>query len=241
MFDDDFLYSLPDDPEEALAEVYKTLKGKLDTMANEQATLSNSGHDIEGEQRSLLIKIAAFIAAHGIDLNISRQAPSDPDNFLIFFINSIEEIEFYVAKTSIERVSRNKTGITAVYVLQPALKLEIHHYLNSIREIISTSSLTDTKRTALSNKLNAFAAEVDRDRTKIEALAAAIVWTRKEIIKGAKGLEPIIEKMDKMFQSMSKATEFIRLPSRTEENKKLSGPTKRIEGPKHELDEEVPF
>jgi hypothetical protein len=240
MFDEDFLHSLPDDPDEALAKLFANLTSVLDEQRIEASEHRDSSFVLIEWQRSLLIKVFAFIAAHNIDLPLNREPPTNYEEFEFYYRQVISDIEYHIAKTSFERVARNKSGISAVYVLPAALKLEIHHYLKSVREIIAKAELTDLKRTALTNKLNAFASEVDRDKTRIEALASAIIWTRKELINGAQGLEPIVEKLDKMFQSMAKATEFARLPS-PDKKKQISGPPKRIEGPKQELDDEVPF
>lgn len=116
----------------------------------------------------------------------------------------------------------------------------MQHYITQLRKLIAETDMTETKREALVQKLNAFATEVDRNRTKIESLAAAMVWTRKEIEEGAKNLAPIIDKLTKMFDSMAKATEWIKLPS-SKDTKRIEAPPKRIEGPRQEFDDEVPF
>lgn len=241
MLDEDFLHSLPDDPDEALAELYKTLKAKLLSEHDYSLRMDiNTAFDLEDSRRTLLNIIFAFIEANRLPLVLDRNSPNDSDNFLIYFKSVVENVEFYIAKTSFERATQAKSGTSAIYVLSPELKAKIHRYLTSIRELIATSTLSDTKRSTLSKKLNAFGDEVDRDKTRVEALASAMIWTRKEIVAGAQELEPLAEKLGKMFDSFAKATEFLRLPSSSEQ-KQIPAPPKRIEGPKRDLDDEVPF
>lgn len=241
MLDEDFLNSLPDDADEALAVLYKLLKSQLaDEHDNSIQTNRESSFNLESAQRSLINVILAFTEAHALDLGVDRTIPWPTNDFTFYFHDATETIEHYIARTSFQRAAQNRNGTSGTYILSPELKSKIHKYLSSVRELIAASSLSDIKRTALSNKLNAFAKEVDREKTRIESLAAAMVWTRKELVEGAQGLEPIVEKMDKMFQSFAKATEFLRLPS-SNDQKQLPAPPKRIEGPKKDLDDEVPF
>ncbi len=241
MFDDDFLQSLPDDADEALATLFQKLSSDLARWRQDEAENQYSTFNLIEEQHGLLIRVFAFIDAHQIDLDLDREAPTGGEAFDIYYRHSISAIEYYIARTSFERSARRK--VVASYVLSPALRLEIQRHLEQIRVIIAEADLTENKRDALSKKLNAFSEEVDRDRTRIDALASAIVWTRKEIIAGAQGLEPIVEKLTKMLDSFAKATEFLRLPSG--EKKQLPAPPKRIEGLKRnfarDLDDEVPF
>lgn len=238
MFDDEFLYSLPNDPDEAFAVLYKALNSEI-TQLSDEAESFNQHLDVLGLQRALLTKLFAFIDAHSIDLNLERQLPGDPDSFANYFREVTGDVEYHIAKTSFERAARYKNGASAIYVLTPSLKMEIHHYITQIRDLIAGVELTDAKRAALVSKLNAFAAEVDRDKTRIESLAAAIIWTRREVVNGAKGLEPIIEKLERTFNAFAKATDWARLPS-PGDKKQLPPPPKRIEN-RREPDDEVPF
>lgn len=239
MFDDDFLHSLPSDADEGLAILFKMLTEDLERSRQEAAGNEYSTFDLMDAQQSLLVKVFAFIAAYNLDLPLNKEAPGNTEAYDFYYRDVISEIKFYIAKTSFERAAKFKSGTAGVYTLSPSLKLEMHHYIGQVRELIAHAQMSDIKRAALSAKLNAFALEVDRDRTRIESLAAAFVWTRKEVAEGAKDLEPIVEKLDKMFQSMAKATEWIKLPSPSDK-KQLPSPPKRIEH-KRELDDEVPF
>jgi hypothetical protein len=238
MLDDDLLESLPDDPDEAFGLLYKQLSKQLAQQRYEAEQDQYSAFDLTQTQHALLVKMFACIDAFDIKVELDRDAPYERQAFEGYYRDTISRIEYHITKTTLERSARSRVSPT--YILSPALKLEMHHHIQQIRTIIASTLLTDNKRDALSRKLNAFCDEVDRDRTKIDALASALVWVRKEVAQGAKDLEPAIEKLDKMFQSMSKATEFLKFPSK-ENTKRIPPPPKRIEGPKRDLDDEIPF
>jgi predicted RNA-binding protein with PIN domain len=234
MLDDELLDSLPEDTDEGLAKLYRYLKSDIE-QRRETAEMNQQNFNLEEARRTLLNTLSAYVSAHAIPVQLDIETfPLNSESFDAFFIRAIETIEFYIAKTSFERSAREKSGNSAIYVLSASLKREIHHHLGSVRELIAEAELSDTKRIALSKKLNAFAEEVDRNKTRVESLASAIIWTRKESVEGVRGLEPIVEKLDKMFQSFSKATEFFKLPS-GDKPKQLPPPPKRIEGPKNDF------
>jgi hypothetical protein len=241
MLDEEFILSLPEDPDTALGILYSKLK--TDLFSEQEIAMSSNAEtafDLESARRTFLNLIFAFLSAHDLLPSLESVAPNNSEQFSFYFQETTTALEFYIAKTSFKRAGKTNSGTTATYLLSPELKAKIHRSLGIIRELIADSTLSESKRAALSKKLNVFADEVDRNRTRVEALAAAMIWTRKEIVEGAQGLEPIVEKLDKMFQSFTKATEFLRFPSTTEQ-KQIPAPPKRIEGPKRDLDEEIPF
>ena len=78
-------------------------------------------------------------------------------------------------KIKIEEARRLKTGAQTVIVLDATARKVIHILINAIREKLNELSLPENKREALFNKLNVFAAEVDRDRTRTEAFLSFVV------------------------------------------------------------------
>ena len=100
-------------------------------------------------------------------------------------------------------------------------------------------------------KLSAFAAEVDRNRTRFDAYAALGLDIAAASGEAAKQLEPIRKLFDSVANVLGKAVELINPPAR------LAAPTKpkQIPGPspkpatqnpswdvgKGDLDDEIPF
>ena len=239
--DEDFMLSLPNDPEEAFP-LYEQYLNKVIFKS------SWSDQKSEEEERDYVSNVFAFIQEHNIDIGISHKFPPSGQEFSQYYEELRRRISFYSAKCNMKRLRKIKSGTSAIYVLPPSLKQEIHHYLDRIREIIASADITDQKRDALARKLNAFSEEVDRDRTKLDALAAAFIWTKREVKDGVDALTPVLDKILKIMDRFTKAKELadtLPAPARAGE---LEPPQKRLESSGHvtaggydDLDDEVPF
>lgn len=237
MIDDDFFLSLPADPEEAFVLYEEHVRNKCLSLGEER-------QDDECERR--YINYIAYLDQYGIDIGITDVAiPTQGSDFWNYYRNFRLYVEHHVAQFKLRRLRQLKSGTSGVYILSPSLKMEIHHYIERIREILANLELSPQKRDALANKLNAFAAEVDRDRTKIDAIAAALIWTKREIKDGVDILSPILSQIERIIDKFGKAKEIESLPP-PDRRDKLEAPPKRIEPPKPEkniddLDDEIPF
>ena len=135
--------------------------------------------------------------------------------------------------------ARKKAGSTCIYILSDASKVRIRKKLDEIRSIIDESEISDRKRESLFSKLNAFQAEVDRDRTRLESFASMYVEIKGE----AKELRKVFEPVEKVFEYVSsggkelwKALPEIKVTAR------LEPPQKKIEDKTDfDLDDEIPF
>jgi len=107
-----------------------------------------------------------------------------------------------------------------------------------MRELVDKSEVEQDKKEALFSKINALQEEVDRDRTRLDALADLTV-TAAGILDTA--LEPI----NKILNTIARVFHG----AQQEEQKRLPAPKppKRIEGPKQtpskrgDMDDEIPF
>ena len=237
--DEDILLSLPGDPEEAFV-IYERhvraqhLEPYRDPDDEHEASIKKEQH------QQYLAKIAAFLNMYGFDVGVDFgfMYATDYNTFWQNFEEAQLKIQFFVTQCEIRKSQRIRDGEAAIYVLSPSQKQEIHHHLDQIRSIIAEADLTDEKREALSRRLNAFADEVDRDRTKGQILTAAYVWMKKEV---KNEIGPGIDKVEKIFDVLAKAKELWETLPKPSIKKELPAPPKRIEGPKSDLDDDIPF
>lgn len=106
-----------------------------------------------------------------------------------------------------------------------ATKEKLRHHLEQIRVLVDKAELGETKKEALFKKINALQAEIDRDRTRFEALAALTIeasGTLGEALEKSK-IESLLDKVAYLFWG-----------AKQEETKRLPPPTerKRIEPPR---------
>ena len=140
-----------------------------------------------------------------------------------------------------EAARRLKTGAQNVIVLDATTRETIHSLINAIRDKLNALSLPENKRESLFTKLNAFAAEVDRNRTRTEAFYAFAVETARTAREVKAELQPIQQTIDRVFDWIEKAKRLADAFPPWAERKKIEGPTKRLPRPQQELDDEIPF
>ena len=199
-------------------------------------------------ERDYINHICEFVIIYNIDLGIDYEVPQPGGEFWDYYHQFKQRVKKYSARSSLRRLSRMKAGTAGIYILPQSVKLEIHHFINRIRQLLAEAELSPQKRDALAKKLNAFSEEVDRDRTKIDALAAAWVWTKREIKDGVEVLNPVLNKLENILDKFTKATELPDILSLPKPSDKLEAPQKRIEGPEpkqqtsyDDLDNNIPF
>jgi hypothetical protein len=134
-----------------------------------------------------------------------------------------------------------------------ATKTKLHHHLNQMREIVAGSSDTPGKKHALSERINDLAAEIDKDRTRFEHLAALAIQVAETAGTMAEKLEPLTRTiMTIVGRSKAHEDEQARLPA-PKERRQIEGPKgtaktkgKPVLGPAKRtfleaLDDEIPF
>ena len=82
------------------------------------------------------------------------------------------------------------------------------------------------------NKLNAFAAEIDRDRTRIEAIASAYIWLKREVKEGAEILKPVLGQVERVLDKFAKAKELPEALPPPRRGGEIEGPRKELPAPK---------
>lgn len=144
---------LPEDPEEAFAVFQSREHEKLESLRD------NTWHF----ERRYINKLVTFDEVYDLGYLIEfRTIPKD-EIFPEFFNDFSEKVEIIAQKILMEAARRQKTGAEPIVVLDAAARTALHRFIAQIREKLNELAIPDDKREALFNKLNAFAAEVDRE------------------------------------------------------------------------------
>lgn len=144
--------------------------------------------------------------------------------------------------------------------LEPDTRERIREFINKIKLTIDGIELPLPRKEALMGKLNAFATEVDRDRTRLAAFGALVIETASGMAKVERKLRPIRKWVDSISNLLheARAVEDTR-PGLPAPDKRLQAPAKRIAPPADtpssgqlwappepprsggDLDDEIPF
>ena len=199
--DQDFLLSLPNDPNDAFV-LYEKYVKEHHTTGSENAWEGTSF-----DKEPYICDIIGFCKTHDIDLRIPDDIPVDQDEFDCYMRQAENKIRIYVSMSLADAAKKKKSGVSPVYVITPVIKKEIHHYIQQIREKLEDTDIRVDKKDKLLNRLNAFAVELDRYRTGGEALSSAFILSIKTVADGAKEFEPVLGLIQKIYKVMGKAKE----------------------------------
>jgi hypothetical protein len=126
------------------------------------------------------------------------------------------------------QISHIRVGPAHTLPLDNDEKKHLRAYVNRIKEIIDGSSLVSAKKDRLLNKLNAFLAELDRDRTALQQFNDVILSLANTGGEAAKEMEPA-------WKWAKLAAAILGVRQETEQTKQLPPPRKKLEEPKREL------
>jgi hypothetical protein len=192
---------LPDDPEEAFAALHRRKYKELEEIWERQR--DGSGWYIERRYVDTLI---AFDEVHDLGiLTAFRDPPHADGEFADFFQDFRRHVEINAQKLLMEAARRVKVGAQQIVVLDAAARQAIHALVNAIRERLNELTLPEAKRESLFNKLNQFAAEVDRNRTRPEAFYAFAIEAARAAREVNDELQPLQQTIDRVFDWLDKA------------------------------------
>ncbi len=128
--------------------------------------------------------------------------------------------------------------------LDAATKGKMSHWLKQMRQAVQEAEVSSEKKDRLFALINELQAEVDRDRTPVDAACELWMTICTYMGEGAKKLEPVArlaERIGGAFGLAKKAEDTPpKLPPRREQ-KRIEPPKQKNNAFDRELDEEIPF
>ncbi|MGD0185555.1 MAG: hypothetical protein ABSC25_09930 [Roseiarcus sp.] len=234
LVEDDFT-NRPDDDELAFVHYEKLFRTPLETALaglkeNEQDAYWDSYNHFK---QTYINSVLATVKA--LDLQIleywinNPAAANEHKNF--------KQIKYDIDGTITEIKVRHAQVVRKASVrLEPNTREKIRELINKIKITIEAIEIPLPRKEALMSKLNAFAAEVDRDRTKFEAFGALMIEAAGVAGKVERKLRPIRKWIDAIANVMHEARavedNHPRLPA---PDKRIETPTKQIAPPSGDL------
>jgi hypothetical protein len=126
------------------------------------------------------------------------------------------------------QISHIRLGPAHTVPLNADEKKHLRAYITKIKEIIDASSLATAKKERLFDKLNAFLAELDRDRTALQKFNDMILSLANTGGEAADEMEPA-------WKWARLAAAMLGVRQETELTKQLPPPSKKLEPPKRQL------
>src|ERR1700730_2654735 len=230
MSDDDLLFGdLPEDPELA----FLRLEAHFKEEGENKLARANEGERTDVYCIHYISKVLACITALGIENEFSmKSVASVGDVDYSTYLNFSNQVEHYKTKLQIRHARRRNEYSVA---LDTPTKMKLRRLLTQIKETIDKLDVSPSKKEALFAKVAALESEIDRGRTRFDALAALWVEVCEKVGEGIEKLEPLrklIDSVGRLIGAAKKEEETHRLPA--------PKPPKQIAPPK-ESDDDIPF
>jgi hypothetical protein len=195
MITDTELESLSDDNEVAFVQFDAIIRA-----AAEEVDPNN--YSVE---RAYVTHVLAFLETRPIPAAIPDNPPRDDGSFSEWYRNDLlPAIDRYKTKVRLQRAFKDKTNST-VFRLSGDYKTQIGGHLTAIRKIVQVAKLPESKRDTIFKKIGSLQEEVDRDRTRTQAVTALWLEITSAIGKGAENLDPAIERLEKIMNVFGRA------------------------------------
>ena len=183
--------------------------------------------------------VVAAARALGIEIFEFWTVPSE-NNTYEAYQNFRHEVDNYTVQIQIAHI---RSGPKNSVALDATEKKHLRAYADAIKDVIDKSTLATAKKERLFDKINAFIAELDKDRTLLQKFNDIILSLANTGGEVAEELEPA-------WKWVKLGAAILGIRQETEQTK-LAPPPKKIEPPKRqiappkkahqEMDDDIPF
>lgn len=238
MITDDELNDLPSDPELAFVAVEKILRARVDEA---EFDARNNDYDVDPFRFQYMTRVAAAAKAYNVEALDGLVVPKHTRSGIYDDFQQFKnDVDYVTMQIRMNAAQMNRAGSVS---LGPNMKRKVHHFIQQIRDLIEENVTDIPKKEELLKKLNQFAAEVDRDRTRLVAAMAFFTTFCAGVGDGFEKLKPVREMFDSISRLLGQAQQLENhyAPGLTAptERKRLAPPPKPE--PKSEIDDNIPF
>jgi hypothetical protein len=231
MLTNDFLCSLPDDPDLGFIKLVDYLNEWLE---QEYAKQNSDARTMYAEA------IHAFVDEYDLDVPFRSfgrdgfESREDWDRFSSAVNYTKNRYQFRHRRGS-------RMLLASSVTLNAERRAEIHSLIAKIRKVVAVLDVSEDKRDRIYSRIAALAKEVDQSKTFYGTLMCLILETSGTLGEAA-------ERLDPLARLIRRLTSIVADQKTADEELKLSAPpeTKRIEGPAppqryQDLDDDIPF
>lgn len=218
------------------------LERKFRAVYEKNLEASDNGGSFSHYTIEYMTHVVAAARALGLDLFDLWELPSEERDVYERYKEFRHRVDEFTVKIQITHI---RSGPRNSVALDPSEKKRLRAYADKIKDIIDKSSLLTAKKERLFDKLNAFIAELDRDRTALQKFTDIIFALSTAGADAVEQLEPAWK--------WAKLAAAILGARQEREQTRIPAPPKKIEGPKRQLpapqksngrpsvDDEIPF
>lgn len=194
---DNELADLPDDDELAFVVYEQRLRTRTRDLA-----LEEEGSNLE---RQYINHLLAFIDLYNLGVDVDSDVPWDNVDFWTWYHRFANKIDYHTLEIRLANARSSGTGITTAISFSLDYKIEIQKLLNKIKKVVNTTDLTEDKKDAIYEKIAALQLEVDRTRTRFDALFSRWLDFTNVVGESAENLEPLAKVIERLLRTFGRA------------------------------------
>lgn len=240
MITDEELAELPADRELAFVRIESVLRSSLDHREDQARNDTN----VDPDRLEYMTRVLAAARACKIDALSDVKIPRITQQGLYEECLQFKaDVDFVTMQIRVQAAQLSREGSVC---LDSNTKRKIQHFIQQIRDEIERCDLDIDKKDDLLSKLNKFAAEVDRTRTKLQAGMVFFVTLCAGIGDGFEKLKPVRDMFNSVSRLLGQAMQLEdrfapRLPSRQDRKRLEPPPQKQLLRNAEPIDDDIPF
>jgi chromosome segregation ATPase len=188
---DDELDQLPDDPLLRFVGIEKIVRERYEAAAN-RLDQEDTGVHLMRRYMSLVLPAAKRYNVPGLQ---EWRRPSTSEDSWEYYSGFFADVDYATTDIRLQRAERLK--ISSVK-LDAATKIKLRHLTTEIRETVDKLDVSVRKKERLYERLAELDAEINRDRTRYEAIAAMLIEACDDAGEAAKRLEPVVRLVERV-------------------------------------------
>lgn len=207
--------NISDDPLVGLFDLELHLRSRLASQRN-----PNSWEP----EREYLHSLKAYIDEYEIDCPFNIPLHLRDDEISEYFREVEDFLRYAGARLGVKRLRGQKSGIPVVLKLDTDFRKKIHDRLTQIRSFVEASDLSDRKKDSIYAKIASLRAEIDREKTRLEAFMALQLDIAESVGETAEKLKPAVDLLENLVKIFSRAPRDSGMLEAPADNPKLIAP-----------------
>jgi hypothetical protein len=239
---DEELDGLPDNPLLRFVGIEKIVRERYERACNNLGPEESSLAFVR-RYMSIVLPTAKRYGVAGLE---GWQRPGPLDDNWDWYNAFLADVDYAVTDIRLQRAERLKVNSVQ---LDASTKQKLRHLTNEIRETVDKLDVSVAKKEKLYSRLSELEDEINRDRTRYEAVAALMIEACDDVGEAAKRLEPVVRIVERIGAAIGIAKRAedaqARLPAPSEqkriEHRPKGPPTSKGKPFDRQLDDEIPF
>jgi hypothetical protein len=188
---DEELENLPEEPEQKFVALERIVRERYE-IANNNLGHNDSALPLLRRYMSIVLPAAHLYQVRGL---ADWKRPSTNEDEWGYYNAFLADVDYCTTELRLRNLERQKQHSVA---LDAATKIKLRHLLKQIRETVDKLEVSVAKKERLYARVAGLESEIDRDRTRYQAVAALMIEACDDTGEAVKRLEPVVRLIERV-------------------------------------------